>query len=297
MFFMLRKKLKKRYFNYKTSEIRKKASISIDPSSNFTLLTQLCDPDINMYLLALSSFCKHMTPKAIVVISDNLSDENLQILREHVQNINILPIEESRVKELPTGGTWERLIGIQKQSENSYVIQMDADILVLSKPDEVIDAVNRNLSFTMTSKLGFEKMSFINASYLVWERTRDHVQNIAEKAFRECKDPENRLYIRGCSGFAGFAKGSFELSKLIEFSHEVEGKIGKAKWHEWGSEQISSNYIVANSPDSIILPYENYPFYEPGINENNAKVLHFIGTHRFKKGRYIKLSKEIIKSI
>jgi len=294
MFYNLRKKLMKKIFDFRTNEIRNKSQITLEPESGFVILSQLCDPDINMYLVALTSFTSFMKPKKVVVISDKLTDQNKAVLREHVQDIEIMPIENYRENKLPTGGTWERLIAIQRYSAESYVVQMDADIVVLDYPHEVADAIKDNVNFTMTSKIGFEKMSFINASYLVWERTMKHVQNLAEKAFRECRNPEERLYIRGCSGFTGFAKGSFDIESLIEFSQEIEAKIGKDKWYEWGSEQVSSNYIVANSPHSVILPYEKYIFYEPGINEENIKVYHFIGTHRFKRGVYIRNAKRII---
>ena len=140
-------------------------------------------------------------------------------------------------------------------------------------------------------------MNFLNASYLVWERQSKHVQNEAEKALRRCNDPEGRYYIRACAGFTGFAKQDSPINKIREFSAEVEERVGREKWREWGSEQVASNYLFANSPGSVILPYEQYPFYEPGIDESNVKLMHFIGTHRFKKGRYAALALDVIDSL
>jgi len=297
VFYNLRKKLNRYFFNVQTNLIREKTCVNVDDTSNFLLVTQLCDPDINMYLLAVSSFCQYLTPRSIIVVSDNLSEKNHELLHRCIKGLKIIPIDELQLHRLPKGGTWERLICILKNIEHSYVVQMDADILTLRRPDEIIAAIKDNKSFTITSKLGFDKMSFVNASYLVWERTSLHVQNEAEKAFKRCHNAENRLYVRGCSGLTGFARQSSSIKTLTDFSCEIEQKIGKEKWLEWGSEQVASNYIIANSENSRILPYQYYPFYEPAIDESKVKLFHFIGTHRFKKGRYLVMAKQHINSI
>lgn len=275
--------------------IRKKAHIETDVESNFCLATLLCDPDVNMYLLSVASFCRFIKPKQITVVSDKLSEENCNVLRKCIPDILIVNAEEYRETELPVGGCWERFTYIMRNICENYMVQLDADILTIKRPDEVIDAISRNVSFSLTTKLGFEKMSFVNASYLVWERKSKHIQNEAEKVLKDCDNAENRRYIRACAGFAGYAKNSFNIDQVIGFSREIESKIGREKWSEWGSEQVTSNYIIANSNDSVILPYNYYPFYEPGIDETDVKLFHFIGTHRFKKKRYLNLARNLIK--
>ena len=280
-----------------TSEIRSKAKVEINPQANFKLATLLCDSDVNMYLISLASFCKHIKPNEVIVVSDRLSDESRKVLRDCVENITIVPAVDYREPGLPTGGCWERLTYITRAVKDSYIVQLDADLLTLKRPGEVIDAIEKNVSFSITTKLGFEKMSFTNASYLIWERTSKHVQNEAEKAMKNCRDADSRLYIRACAGFTGYAKGSFTIEDVKDFSQEIEQNIGKEKWAEWGSEQVTSNYIFANSKGSEILPYEHYPFYEPGISDAKVKLFHFIGTHRFKKGFYLQRAKAFIASL
>lgn len=297
MFYNLRKKINRVRFDAQTAPIREKVRIGVDPRASFKIVTQLCDTDVNMYLVAISSFCRYLKPSSIIVVSDGLSDESQNVLKRCIDGLEIVAVDMFRHGGLPKGGTWERLVCILKHIEESYVVQMDADIITLAYPDEVAQAIQQGRSFTITSRLGFEKMTFMNASYLVWERESKHVQNEAEKAFRCCDNAENRLYVRGCSGFAGFAKGSSSLQTLIDFSKEMDEKIGQAKWREWGSEQVASNYIIANSENSLILPFENYPFFEPGIDESRAKLIHFIGTHRYKKGRYLASARQLIESL
>lgn len=297
MLYNLRKKINLNYFNIRTNDVRKKARIKTNAASSFKLATLLCNSDVNMYLLAVSSFCRYVKPKEIIVISDRLSEENCEVLKACVDGIRIVPAEDFREDGLPVGGCWERLTYILRSIDDAYMVQLDADTLTLKRPDEVIDSIQRNVSFSITTKLGFEKMSFVNASYLVWERESRHVQNEAEKIFKTCRNADSRLYVRACAGFSGYAKSSFTLDTVKDFSWEIEKKIGKDKWSEWGSEQVASNYVIANSAESVILPYEYYPFYEPGIGEHDVKLFHFIGTHRFKKGRYLALARQVIDSL
>ena len=280
-----------------TGEIRNRTKIITDPDSSFSVATLLCDSDVNMYLLSVTSFCRFIKPQRIIVVSDRLSQESRDALKKCIPEIVIVSAEDYREPGLPIGGCWERFTYIIRNVGSQYMVQLDADLLTLRRPEEVIDAIKQNVSFSLTTKLGFEKMTFVNASYLVWERTSKHIQNEAEKVLKECKNAESRLYIRACAGFAGYAKASFNIDTVKEFSSEIESKLGHDKWSEWGSEQVTSNYIIANSKGSIILPYEYYPFYEPGIDENTVKLFHFIGTHRFKRGRYLALARQLINSL
>ena len=111
------------------------------------------------------------------------------------------------------------------------------------------------------------------------------------------RQADERFYIRACSGFTGFAPKSSTLDSLLSFSQEVQEKIGRDKWYEWGSEQVTSSYIVANSKDSVILPYSHYPYHESGMDCSHAYLLHFIGEQRFKGGLYLRLSRCVIKEL
>lgn len=106
-----------------------------------------------------------------------------------------------------------------------------------------------------------------------------------------------RHYVRGCSGFAGFAPSSITIEDIQSFSSAMENLLGPAKWSEWGSEQVTSNYLVANQPGANILPIDTYPFWKNGKNISNARLIHFFGTHRFESGQYIKSAKDIITDI
>jgi hypothetical protein len=299
VFYSLRKKLNLLYFNARTNQIRKVAKVEMDPESNLTIVTLLCDTDVNMYLLAIFSFCRFVKPKQIIVVSDNLSGESCDVLRACVNGINILPVDDFREEGLPIGSCWERLACILRHAEESYVMQLDADTITFKRPDEVVDAIRRNVSFTIVSNPDCRKMTFKEMSDYISSWKQTHVQVEAEKALGKCKNPETRFYARACAAFTGFAKQESAMVVLKDFSSEIESIIGRDKWSEWGSEQVASNYIVSNNKDSILLPFENYPFYSPlqPRDEEKVKLYHFLGTHRFKKGRYLACAKDIIESL
>lgn len=69
-----------------------------------------------------------------------------------------------------------------------------------------------------------------------------------------------------------------------------------ARWSEWGTEQVSSNYVVANSPDARVLPYPKYACFDLDMDPERSAFLHFIGTHRFERGVYAALANRVIGS-
>ena len=294
MLYKFRKSMNRKFYNWLTDNAKQNLRVSIDENSDFTILTQLCSSDINMYLVALSSFTRFLKPRSVVVVADRLSEAEQDLLRQCVNNIIIIPITTASHPDLPKGGCWERLISIHSLLADTYVVQLDADIICLRYPKDVADLIKNNQSFTLATKMGRNKISMSDASKLVADIESDHVQVLVEKAFADFSNSGSRSYIRGCAGFAGFSKQSANLDGLVEFSREAERSIGKTKWHQWGSEQVASNYVVANSPNSRVLPFEQYPYFEPGVDMDSADLLHFIGDYRYKGWVYVKQSRKVI---
>ena len=122
-----------------------------------------------------------------------------------------------------------------------------------------------------------------------------HVQMLAEAHFSKLDGSENLRYVRGCAGFSGFPKESFNKQFIIDFSTKMEKEIG-SKWHEWGSEQVMSNVVVANLDKADVLPHPKYS------DCNNMKLpdtcfIHFIGECRFKRSIYAKLAQNEIRKL
>ena len=299
MLYSIRKKLGAQKFNRATASIREKSQVTLDPNAGFSVITLLQDSDVNMYLVAVSSFCHYCPPRRVIVVSDNLSDANQACLRKCIPGVSILPIEDFRLEGLPVGGCWERLACLITHSLDDYVIQLDADTITVQPPIEVSNAISARTSFTLASKPGCEIMTLTDSSELVKDWPQDFVQVLAEKAMKNLAQPDQRLYVRGCAAFTGFAAGSTSLDELHRFNEEMISQLGQQKWSEWGSEQVASNYLVANTDNCRVLPFQKYPYFDPGRTDNEEEVClyHFLGTHRYEKGKYQKLAKAFIESI
>ena len=67
------------------------------------------------------------------------------------------------------------------------------------------------------------------------------------------------------------------------------------KWTEWGSEQVMSNIVISNIKTNDILP--NPKYCAANQIDDSTCFIHFIGSHRYKKGIYIKKSKDVIEKL
>ena len=101
-----------------------------------------------------------------------------------------------------------------------------------------------------------------------------------------------RRYVRGCSGFTGFPVDEQMMSKLQEFSACLTELVGE-RWCEWGTEQVSSNFLVANSNDAGLLPFPDYR--TPQNDLTQVRFGHFIGYMRFSNGLYLEATKAALR--
>lgn len=240
-----------------------------------------------MYLAAIKSFGRHLPPSAVHVVDDgSLTGEDRTLLAQHVPGVQLHALVDCREPGLPTGGTWERLTAIARLSVSRYVIQLDADTLTKGPIDEVAAAVRENRAFTIGTWNG----QVVETARERAEEARarnpalTHVQIRAEAHFDRLNEADTLKYVRGCSGFAGFPSGLGKLELMHRLSSQMQQLIGD-KWHEWGSEQVMSNLVVANQPDAQVLPHPDYTDcqkMQPAI----TRFVHFIGTCRFQDGRY-----------
>ena len=208
------------------------------------------------------------------------------MLAQHVPGVQFHPLMDFREPGLPTGGTWERLTAIARLSALRYVIQLDADTLTNGPVDEVAAAARENRAFTIGTWNG----QMIETARERAEQTRarnatlTHVQMRAEAHLDRLDEADTLKYVRGCSGFAGFPSGSGKLELMHRLSSQMQRLIGD-KWNEWGSEQVMSNLVVANQPDAQVLPHPDYTDCQK-MQPDLTRFVHFIGTCRFRAGRY-----------
>lgn len=297
MLYRFRKQLATNRFNKAVSRVTEIPCVTPKPSSNFVLVSQVYPVDLYMYLVAVRSFTNYLLPKKVIVVADKLEPHHVALLRQNIREIEIRHTHEIDTTGFPLGGCWERLLTILDTAEADYTIQLDADTLTQSYPTEVADCIKANRSFTLGTNQGREITSLSAASKFVKNLADDsHVQILSELKLQELPERIGRYYIRGNAAFAGFSKGWYNRGRLREFSENMEQLLGSEKWREWGSEQVTSNFAIANADIPLILPFEKYRYYHPELRKLSPLFLHFIGPHRFTRGVYKNAAKSLVTS-
>lgn len=294
MLYRLRRKIARERFERQTHAVR--ATAPLRPvDAPLTVLSMVSHVDVGMYLIAIKSLYRRLGRGKILIVDDgSLTAEDCRQLAEHLGNPKIVGLHTLDTGRCPRGGTWERLVLILDLcAAGDYVIQVDSDTLAQAGLDEVAACVESNRAFTLGTRMGSAFVTLREAAARIADLPGDHVQMAAERAFATLPDADRRRYVRGSSGFAGFARGGFRRADLEAFSLEMSERLGD-KWAEWGSEQVASNYVVANSPDAQVLPYPKYACFDLRMDPQASAFLHFIGTHRFDRGVYAALANQVM---
>jgi hypothetical protein len=296
MFYQLKDRVRRYRFAGACKGVLQAPPAALDASSDLVVLSQVQHKDVLLLLLAVKSFARQVRPREICVMNDgSLSANDRAVLREHIPGVTLLELAEFRSAICPRGGTWERLLAIASLVRDHYVIQLDSDTLTIGLIEEVRHCIERQSAFALgtwnNQKIETMRERCETARKLA-HQTDSHVQVVAEANLDKLDDFESLRYVRGCSGFAGFARQSFTRELVETISGQMQRAIG-AKWSEWGSEQVMSNIVIANIPNAIVLPHPKYADchkMQPGVTE----FIHFIGSCRFDDGNYARLGAQVI---
>jgi hypothetical protein len=199
----------------------------------------------------------------------------------------------------PKGSCWERLLLISDLVKDSYVVQLDSDTLTTNSIAEVEKCIDSNRSFTLMGDQSYPEVEpMISACLRSKNNLSSMVQAVCERSFDQLPESASLSYVRGNAGFTGFAKGAIDREKISWFS-DLMRRIAKEKWDEWGSEQVTSNLLIANSADSQPLEFPKYLSYwaHAGVPYEDASFIHFIGPHRFSNGFYLKRARMVIATL
>ena len=287
-------------FNRTARKVADTAPLQTRPS-NLVFLSQVCHRDVVPYLLAIKSLYRAIGEGDVVALDDgSLTSLDRRMLERHIPGLQIVHIKTVDVGRFPRGGTWERLIKIVELSATHYVIQADADTLVSGPIPEVLNCWKNNVSFLLGTEMGqaIEPAAVFAATARDWISNRFRadelkISTLAEAALADIPTAWNGKYVHASSGFAGFARSSVSVSDLALLSDWMYERFGK-QWEDWGSEQISSNYLLANAANAVVLPFQRYACYEPPMSVGDRPFLHFIGSYRFMHGLYRKRVKQLL---
>jgi len=261
----------------------------------FTLLSMVQKRDVLAYLVALKSFAAFACPQRVVVVCDpSLDAADRSMLQSHVPHIELRAADEFTHPDIPRGGTWERLLAICDYARDAYVVQLDADTVTVDRPHEVLQAISRRVGFVLgeAPKQTLITLETTSANAQADPYGQQHIQGYSEACMSQVGLPANALYVRGCSGFTGFPPSASMREDLVHFSNCMARKIGLQRWSAWGTEQITSNYLVANAAGTQVLPFPEYG--TPDVMNSDTVFIHFIGSLRFVSDRYEKTSRKVI---
>lgn len=254
------------------------------------------------YLVAVKSLHHQLQRGRIVLLNDGtLTATDRAILAHHCDNPVILEKSDIDSAPCPRDNCWERLIAILDRRQDAYVIQLDSDTVTTGKIPEVLAAIDANRSFTLAggqdeARCGFRSAREIGSIFHADGPMVDHVQAYAEAAMATLPGSDHMRYIRGCAGFAGFARSSAGRLIVSEFSVAMDERLGDT-WRQWGSEQVASNFVIANDHDPMQLPYDRYVNHWAEPLPRDPAFVHFIGTYRFRHGNYSRCTKAAISAL
>lgn len=260
------------------------------------ILSMVSSRDFLLYLVAAKSLHARLRMGRFHVIDDgSLTTTEQWVIRSHlgaeIQHINAVPLGPT-----PRGGTWERLLRIADLVQDSYVIQMDSDCLTVGPIEEVAAAFSANASFTLVTHPNTHHCSVAEACAVARADPATDIHTVAEQILDRMGDPQRLRYIHGCSGFAGFGTNSFKRDDVYRFSQRMEAILGR-RWSEWGSEQITSNFIIANAPGVGTIPYPKYRNFDGEPIGVETSFIHFMGTNRFSRGYYWRRARAVTRGL
>lgn len=296
MLYKWRRKLKTWNFDRQIAAVLQTPPLHL-VAADWTIASMIMRRDIPMYILGIKALYSYLGGGQVVgIVTRDLPAAWRDLLRRHVEGIELIDIEEIDTGACQRGGCWERLVYLLDRSERDYMVQMDADILAVG-PDleEVTDCIRRNVAFTMTENDRFHSLR--EAALRAQADTRDHfIGTVAEQCFDRYPDCDGLRYIRGSASLAGFPRGPSRRGEIEAFHRIMQGLLGSG-WREWGTEQCASNFAVANAPGAVALPYPAYGTFGPGFPREQCKCFHFIGTHRFMDGYFARRGQEAIRRL
>jgi hypothetical protein len=254
------------------------------------------------YLVAVKSLHKQLGRGRIMLLNDGTLDAaDRAVLAVHCGDPVIIEPADVQTAPCPSGNCWERLLSILDLRQKDYVIQLDSDTVTLGPVDEVAAAIDGNRSFTLGGGLEDIEYGFMAIPDMIRDIYADgpvhpHIQSVIEASLGRIPDAANLRYIRGCAGFAGFSRSSEGRMMAEKFAVDAGRAVGP-RFHEWGSEQAASNFIVANDPDPMQLPYGRYTNHWEEALPPSPAFIHYIGTYRYARGSYVVSTKKAIRQL
>jgi hypothetical protein len=254
------------------------------------------------YLVAVKSLHAQLGRGKVMLLDDGtLTQADKMVLAHHCGNPRIIGFSDIDTAPCPKGNCWERLLAILDLRCDHYVIQLDSDTVTLRPVPEVLAAIDANRSFTLGGGVLDVEYGFMEIPEMIRDIYADgpvtsHIQSVIEASLGQIPGAEALKYIRGCAGFAGFSQSTGGRELAERFAVDAGRAVGP-RFQEWGSEQAASNFVIANDPDPVQLPYHRYTNHWIEPLPPAPVFIHYIGTYRYDRRSYVASTDAVIKTL
>ncbi len=296
MFFNLRKKIARAKFDRQIKDIVDTPPVPVVDAA-WTVVSMVAKSDVLMYLLSMKAFYRKLgAGKLVAVIDRDTPDSATALLSRHFPGIQFVILEDIDAGRCQRGGTWERLVYVVRRSAEEFVIQVDCDTLVIGADiAEIHRCVAQNIPFAYADN-DWSIMSLREIAADAQTISSPYIGIFLERCFATWPQADQWKYVRASSGLAGFARGGASLDLLEQFHDQMKASLG-TRWREWGTEQSGSNFVIANSPGAITLPFPEYATYPLEHGNERTKFFHFIGSNRFRGDYFAQQGRRLIQEM
>jgi hypothetical protein len=310
MLYRLRQRLNYARFRHATSNIHRSPPIACDPTANCELHTMLSGRDASMYLVAIKSLLRFYSQVAVVIHSDGTLSEDWQSrIKAHVPGCRMIQYVEAdrrALERLPAGSvlhqcrkydaSYRRLVDTELWSIAPSRIIMDADVLVLNEPIEVIDWIEGRQG-TIPFLMGQAPRASL-AAPATSKGVGRHVQTIfkekVEALGRELG--ESACFLDGTTGGFYGCNGELSLEKIKRLL--VAAEMLGIPMTEWGGEQCMVIYLLSVARAIRLDPSRYFNYFPDQIDKVvDAALIHFIGSDRFYRNIYSKRAAEVVRRL
>jgi len=296
MLYRVRQKMKRSRFESLTKGILQTPPLKV-VEAPWSIVSMVSNHDVQMYLLSMKSvYARLRRGKLIVIVDRDMPQQLRDTLSGHFPGIQFAILEDIDTGVCQRGGTWERVLYLLDHAKDEYAVQVDCDTLAFGGDlKEALDCIEQNRAFTLNNgERRIEPMA--ESARIAQTIDTKHICVSSERLFDRYPGGDQLKYVQASSGFAGFAKGGFARARLEEFHQIMDGLI-PGRWTEWGTEQVASNFAVANSPNAAVLPFPKYANFEPHVDRAKVEFFHFIGTYRFDDDYFAKMGQKVISEL
>jgi hypothetical protein len=305
MLYRLRRRLHYASFRRRTRKILTSPPIPCKADASCEIHTMLSGADVPLYLVAIKSFLRFYRNVGVVVHSDGTLDYALQdLIRRHLPGCRVIDRVEAdrRASEAfdprstlyrwrAIDASYRRLVDTELHCEAPARIIMDADILLMNRPDEVIEWVERGGKPFLLGQPPSEPAPPTN-------RVPRHMQDVFKATI-----PALNQVVGAPVGFldgttAGFYGCSDELS-LDRVQTVLDECIGLGiPMLEWGGEQCLVIYLLSRAGATRLDPTRYFNFFPSVIPQlEGACAVHFFGTYRFFGDAYPRAAREVVSDL